>query len=291
MRSKNILLLLTSVMLAFGCDTIEEPVVYYELCDTTSLNASFNITVEQQPAEVRNVLLEDYTGHTCGNCPAAGKKSDEMVDKYGEQVVPVGVHAGFFAETKDSGKYSTDFTTGAGEEYFEYFNVITNPNGLVNRSPFNGKTVLGIDQWEGAIEQATKTGRLAALGMKNVYNTERRVAMLEVNITFDSATSKLHNLIIMIIEDNIVDWQKDYSDPKRDIEDYVHRHVLRGVVDNKTWGDPVNVNPVSAGKSFTQAYNICIDEAWDDSEVYLAAVLYDTDSKRVVQCEDLKIRK
>jgi thiol-disulfide isomerase/thioredoxin len=42
----------------------------------------------------RRVLLEDFTGHTCNNCPAAAVIAEGLQTFYGEdQLILVGVHA------------------------------------------------------------------------------------------------------------------------------------------------------------------------------------------------------
>src|ERR1700719_2334024 len=49
---------------------------------------------------VKQVLIEDYTGHTCGNCPYAAYKLDTMITQNGKLIVPIAVHAGQFAYPK-----------------------------------------------------------------------------------------------------------------------------------------------------------------------------------------------
>jgi hypothetical protein len=48
---------------------------------------------------VKKVLVEDYTGHTCGNCPAAARMlNDTIKPLYGDRLIVLGIHAGYFAE-------------------------------------------------------------------------------------------------------------------------------------------------------------------------------------------------
>ena len=53
------------------------------------------ITIEGVTAE-RVVLLEDFTGQNCVNCPAAHQEIDALVKQYGDALVPVAIHAGSF---------------------------------------------------------------------------------------------------------------------------------------------------------------------------------------------------
>ena len=60
--------------------------------------------------ECKKILLEDYTGHKCGNCPRAAEKAEELKEIYGDQLIPIAIHAGFFA-SDFGGNFTTDFTS------------------------------------------------------------------------------------------------------------------------------------------------------------------------------------
>ena len=64
---------------------------------------------------IRKVLLEDYTGFKCVNCPAAAHEAHLLQEFYGDQMVVMGVHAGYYAEPDGSGNYTTDLTTTTGD--------------------------------------------------------------------------------------------------------------------------------------------------------------------------------
>ena len=42
----------------------------------------------------RNVLIEDFTGQRCTNCPKATDAIHEMQEAYGSSVIPVAIHCG-----------------------------------------------------------------------------------------------------------------------------------------------------------------------------------------------------
>ena len=44
----------------------------------------------------RAVLLEEFTGQMCTNCPEAQRRISSMKEQYGDQLVVVGIHAGNF---------------------------------------------------------------------------------------------------------------------------------------------------------------------------------------------------
>jgi len=81
---KQLLLSLGIFTLLFmtpSCDVIDQP-FKGNVQDTTS--------TQQQ----RNVLIEDFTGHRCKNCPKASKAIEALVDAYGSRIIGLAIHAG-----------------------------------------------------------------------------------------------------------------------------------------------------------------------------------------------------
>ncbi|MCE3259577.1 MAG: outer membrane protein Omp28, partial [Bacteroidetes bacterium] len=91
-------------------------------------------------ANTRKVLIEDYTGHQCGNCPNAAVVAESLHEKYGDKVVIIAVHAGFFARTNAT-EFPTSYTCQVGNDWDSKnggFGVSAagNPNGMINRKNF-----------------------------------------------------------------------------------------------------------------------------------------------------------
>ena len=124
----------------YSCDIIEEPfiTVQDEVSDSCESFSFFNGS--QTIARSEKSYLEDYTGHTCGNCPRAAEKAYELQEIYGDQLVIISVHAGFFSNTNTS--YPSDFTSNTGDTWDNLFGNSNagNPNGMVNRMNYpNGR--------------------------------------------------------------------------------------------------------------------------------------------------------
>ena len=69
-----------------GCDKIENPVVVKENVINTDLYPGEGDYVippfGDYPSSTQNVLLEDFTGHRCGNCPTAADIAHELKEEY-----------------------------------------------------------------------------------------------------------------------------------------------------------------------------------------------------------------
>ncbi len=85
---------------------------------------------------LKNVLLEDYTGHKCVPCVAAAEVAKEIEDDNLGRVHVVSIHAspsGNFQQTDD--EHPTDFTTESGDTYvIEMDGLDFNPVGTINRT-------------------------------------------------------------------------------------------------------------------------------------------------------------
>ena len=92
----------------------------FQSCDVIEGPFTEEIIVEECAEKCKKILLEDYTGHKCGNCPRAAEKAEELKEIYGVQLIPIAIHAGFFA-SDFGGNFTTDFTSIAGNEWDTFF--------------------------------------------------------------------------------------------------------------------------------------------------------------------------
>lgn len=97
------------------------------------------------------VLLEEFTGHRCVNCPEAIFLARDYVQTYGEQLLLMTIHAGGLANPIEE-PFDTDFRTEVGTDIFNQFNPVAVPTGMVNRKEYEGNVVLFKDSWEPAIQ-------------------------------------------------------------------------------------------------------------------------------------------
>src|SRR5688572_14188145 len=102
---------------------------------------------------IRKVLLEDYTGHKCPNCPEAAYFIYNFQHKlYKKQVIAVAIHpTGSGGLTSPGGApYTSDYRTTLGDNYATTFKIPTSlPMGTVNRKKkANGEYAFKAGQWD-----------------------------------------------------------------------------------------------------------------------------------------------
>lgn len=212
----GILILLVGILF-YGCDKIEGP-------NGSQYDDLSNINTGQK------VFIEEFTGHTCGNCPAGALEIKKLLEKYPDQLIAASVHIGFFAKTNKS-PYTYDFNTEAGAEMDNLFKIDASggyPSAFVNRETINGTKIVNKSSWSSEISKILATLPTFKIDIKNSYSESANEVTSKVIVTaLKSVNIENLNLVVYLTEDSVVQWQKDYTKTEDDIQFYVHNHVLR----------------------------------------------------------------
>ena len=210
----------------------------------------------------RKVLIEDFTGQRCVNCPTATSEIEKLQEYYGaDHVIAVGIHSGPFAKSVRGIPYP--LYTETGDEYYNYWKVESQPMGVIDRLG-----TCDYNLWGSVVrEEVVKSAPLS----------------IEAECTYDEATREVFvncygrgvdghvagKLQIWLIEDGIIDFQF-MPDGSRDNE-YVHNHVLRCAV-NGTWGTDITVDE---GETWSDKFSYTLNEAWKPENMSVVAFVYD----------------
>lgn len=295
--TKHILILLISVAIVASCDKTKDPYADVKAqgtvdeVETCSIDTTVCLT-DNVPVR-KNILIEDFTGHKCGNCPGAAVIADQLHNTYGDQIAVASVHAGFFSTTNSSGKYTTDFTTDASVAYNDLFgnDAAGNPNGFVNRSKIiNNKIIIQPTNWESAVKQLKDNDPDVIMGSEAYYCEEGNYITANIHSTFLNSLSGSYKMTLYLTEDSIVDWQKDYNSNPQDIENYVHRHVLRDNL-NGTWGEDITSENMTVGNCYKRVFNYSIpDSTWVVNHLSVIAYIYDASTNEILQVTEAHVK-
>lgn len=266
-----------------GCDHIEGPFSenYIPPADTSS-------------PQLQNILLEDFTAHTCGYCPGAAKKAQDLQQIYGDRLIIVATHMGSLAEPQNNsnGSYAYDFRTTAGNEIDAYFSISDAlPKGMVNRKSYNNKLILGKNDWASAIGQLIDDTAAASIEITNTYNTVSRQLNIDVKLEYFKPGTSSDKLVVLLTEDSIVNWQLDYDLPpdQENIPDYVHRHVLRKAI-TPVFGVPLSSTPIEPGTTFTKNFSVILDNEYKDGHCEIIVFLQNDQDKTIYQAAEEPVR-
>ena len=244
------------------------------------------------PPGERKVLVEDYTGHKCGNCPRAAKALYDLKSIYGDKLVIIGVHAGTFATPfpPAAGIFTYDFRNPTSMQLDTDFGISLagNPNGMVNRRTVNGNHIISSTKWSSEVATALAISDPVPviISISNSYDQFTRTLTAEVTTEFVSTVAGTHRLSVYMVEDSIINWQKDYDVTPNDIPDYVHREVLRGAM-NGTYGDVLTNTTGSTVNTLTFSSVLAAD--WNEEQFSVVAFVYEESSKEILQVEQVHV--
>lgn len=255
-RIKNISYLLPALMLSFAlvsCDNISEDDRY----------------IETSPVEtLRKVLLEEFTGQFCPNCPEGHEVIESLEEQYGDQLIVVSIHAGNFGVPAPQGLMVPD-----GNVYANRWEIQAYPSAVVDRN----SGVLGRNQWPTAVRE--ELGKETNLYLSLYAELSEDSKSIDITTTLGNPTPLNGSLQLWVVENDIVTFQQDGNVI---LPAYTHNNVFRACV-NGVWGQEVNLQ---ANEDVIINNSIEIDSSWVMRNVYIVGFYYNASGViQVERCE------
>lgn len=279
---------ISMILLSTSCDKVSEPY----------MDGNGGIITGDT---VRKLLFEDFTGHECVNCPSAHKTIEDLQGVYGDRIIVMAEHVGFFARPK-SAPFDYDFRTTEGDDIATVFSAISAPlpKGMVNRTSQNGDYLLDRAAFASAVSLVLDSMPLLPdvyIELDPSYNSNDSTISVDVKLTvMNNMPSGKYNVSVMVTESKIVEAQKNNDATVGDVPeilDYEHMHVLRGAI-NTTWGEEFANASLNVGQIFTKSYsNYKIGKDWKPSNLSIVAFVYYGDGakdKVVIQAEEATLK-
>jgi hypothetical protein len=303
MKKLVLLTLLAGFTLA-SCDTVDNA---YIPDTVTDINTSYysgtwsDYVANEWPTFTantntdRNVLIEDYTGHQCPNCPSAAELAETIHDANPDRVFIASVHAGpsptgitAFQETNTT--FTRDFTNAAtiayGGFFYPDYGFYANPMGTINRFPFgpsnDGSEMLQLTSaW--ANETTTMLNandlKIDLQALSNFYDdTQGGYIHTEVEVKED--LNGTYKIVSYIIQNEIIDKQNEEGSI---VPDYSHKEVLIGTLDAQPWGQTIAIGALTAGQTFNFDYSYGIPSGLTKDDVHFLIYVYDDATKEILQ--------
>jgi hypothetical protein len=285
MRNKLLISALAVLTFAFtACDKIDNPVMPKEDYRSDLYGPPPSFPAVQTP--VQNVLLEDFTGHDCGNCPIAHQIAYGIVDNNPDRVSMVAIHAGTLAQPYPP-QYPPDYTTPEGTYYLlTQVGADEMPRGRINRSP-SATTALSPGQWVSRTNQALATTASVQLQVATNYNAENQHLNVHVNHQWFEGLSGDYRLVIMVTENNIISPQLWYNHTPEYVAEYEHKHMLRKTVSGAT-GRVVATNPTAA-LNVTNSYTMDWNPQWVPENCEVIAFITEGENGRVLNSTHVNV--
>lgn len=264
-----------------SCDIIDEPFKGPPSpTDTTNLADVDDISQTQT-----TVFVEDFTGHRCKNCPKAGKVMKELDSLYGDQFVGLAIHAGPESFTGVTAEYPTDFTTEAGDDILQFFNIFALPLGMVQRMDFpnSQKTYTA---WISLSANELASSPKILLDLDSDYDPVSGAAVLRYRVRPQVSINHGLKVAVFIKESHIIAPQLMPDNTRN--ENYVHNNVFRAAPLG-SFGQDLTTDPSGPGDLFNDIILTGTSDGWDPSECEWVVVVYNPADYRIIQSGEIDL--
>lgn len=279
-----------------ACEKVDQP---FKVVDQKNYPLNPDDTVffiDSVMVDQKQVLLEDFTGHRCVNCPKAAKQLHEMMVFHHPRLVSYTVHAGNFAVPVPGTAFETDLRSTLSEKLYADFGIFGNPMGQIDRVKYNGLLQIFTTNWNTVVDQQLQQTNSAKLKLKNTFYPKYNSVIVDIEAEFLQNLEGQYNLVVYIVEDKIVSphLNNDPTIGPDTLWNFVHHNVLRAPV-NSAYGDPINPSGnITAGYKYTKQYTYPISDAWVTGNCNIIAYIGRNDATlnlvEIVQVAELKIK-
>jgi hypothetical protein len=247
----------------------------------------------QDSIQPQMVLLEEYTGQFCGNCPGAARTAKKLDSIYADRLHIMAIHAGYFAEPENN-PLRNDFRCEAGDYLDTKFNLVSQsvPKGLINRGRFGASQIAKLNptSWQSKIEElASKPATDLTLYLHPYYDAPSNQFFAVSRLKFRKQVTDSILVSLYLLEDSIINWQLDYGSSPSEVSEYAHRHVLRGAFTPVGGSETAGLPPFLPGKVSTGRWVLDRRDGINRKNCYVVAIAYRQDTDEIIQAVEVKV--
>lgn len=265
MYSKNIshsIYIVAMIMAAAGissCDDVKEDDRFIQI---------------ERPDISRKVLIQEFTGINCVNCPTGAATVHEIQELYPDAVIAVGLHPGGTGFSGPIGRFNLN--TELSRVYYDYFQPAGFPAAVID-----GEAPLtNVSLWSGAVSSALAKPAAGEIDITPLYDADNRVLSVDYSVEINEVYNQALYLNVWVVENDIVGPQKSGSTLLRD---YHHNHVFRGSMTGD-WGISL-ADKFIPEDNFQGQVSLELDASWVPENCHVVAFLQNPDRK-VEQAEE-----
>lgn len=258
----------------FTSNTVSAYTVYAEYYGVLSEPVTINFHDGSEINFVKRVLIEDYTGTWCGNCPRVAH-AVELAKEQTNKIVAVGIHR----SSSNPADANYDPYNFDSSELETYLSMSGYPKALLNR----------MTRWQ-PLEQNNITqvinltqGENPKLGLAISNQITSNTINLDVKVKFSKDFEDL-KLVVYVLENGLIYDQVNYTafyGGLAHIPDFQHDHVLKSCL-TPLFGEPIGNSNTTVGKTYTKSFSITIpSNIANSNNIEFVAFVTGTDNKAI----------
>lgn len=267
MKMRFLFIVVFSTLALFSCQE-EGPLIILQETPQPLVDTTY-VLENVPPAQEKTVLLEEFTGVKCTNCPTGHQKVAELYVAHPNRFVAIAIHTNFLGSPYTG---DVDLRTEVGEQMSAALGPINGkPSAFVDRKNFSTnptRDIINTDLWLPFVNEQLALSTPVNMLLEEVsLNEDSRVLRYRITLTYTEATQN-HNLGFAITENNIIASQLNSGTI---IPDYVHKHVLRDYL-TPFIGFPLT-ETLESGRVIIKEFEFEIPLSWNLDNLELVAFI------------------
>lgn len=254
----------------------------FTACDEMDSDKRFSGPIEVEAK--KNVLVEDFTGQKCINCPKAAEEIARLQQVYGERLIAVSIHGGSLSLSENASPAGLANTQG--DDYVSHWGINSFPKGWVDRS---GATI-DFEQWGASIVNRFSVAPKVDIVVTPTTTVDANTTSVAFNVDVTGLENAQGKLQVWLTESNVKAIQL-MPDGERN-KDYLHNHVFRASVSAPYGDDMTIVKGETQSKSYTYSFpdftNLKNKTPWNPQNMAIVAFFYN-ETDGVMQVVDCKL--
>lgn len=285
-RHRILLPLFATVVLAFSACTEVGPLITFT--DTTFKPDTTYVDMNLPTNVVKRVLIEEFTGVDCNNCPQGSETLKDVLAAHPDSVIALAIHNDNPLAKPFPGY--EDFRTTEGIQISQKLGGSgAIPTAAIDRKFWPGPNRIAMirSQWENSAKIQMQETPLVAIDLATDFNAATREVVVEVKMHFLVNVDSTVHLSLFIKEDSIVNPQK-----LQDLSvnyNYVHYHILRGML-TPVFGIQVH-DTTEAGRVVIKYFKYTVPPGWREDHLKVVAAVHRIGSTDLVlQAREAKVK-
>lgn len=234
----------------------------------------------------KTVLIKDFTGVRCVNCPGAAEYAHELQHRLGEDnVFILSVHAGPLATA--FGQFP-DLTTEEGTEW--YSDNQSNPLFTVDHVAATDGNALYVEQIDTPVSNSLSEGQTFDVQVFNQFDEATQTIHTEADVMAVADVAGDFYVTVCLVEDSIVGWQVV---PGGVDQEYVFRNVFRKTFNGHN-GDSFFKGQCYVNDEYIYKYDMELDSTMSNINIdqcYVLTYVYDkAQGDKILQTSMQKVK-
>lgn len=207
-------------------------------------------------ADLHNVLVEEFTGQSCSNCPSKHTLLEGIASANPGRVNIMGLYIFGFPQANPVAGSVHDLRDSVATTISNviYGGVSAEPSGGIDRLAGSAGGLISYSpDWSSEISSRLSAPDSVNLSVTSTYDASTNKATIKVKVIYVQPVTAKQCLSVAIVEDSTIDKQEEDTTI---VQSYVFTNVFRGMASATPFGDPIldSLTTKTAGRAYERTY-------------------------------------